>query len=98
MTSPLLSFADGAALIATRRAATSPVDITAREFWLICLDARAAFALGRVKAGYAGLIAIRYRLAQAVARREDAWVRRLKAAEADLEARAKAALAEGDAA
>ena len=98
MTVALLAPTAGAALIAARRVATSPAEIEAREFWLIVLDARAAFAQGRHKAGYAGLCAIRYRLAHAVATRNRAWVRRLKAAEADLEARARAALAEGAAA
>ena len=98
MVSPLLAPAGGAALIAARRLATSAADIVAREYWLICLDARAAFAQGRLKAGFAGLIAIRYRLAWAAAQRDRAWVRRLKAAEADLEARIPAALAEEDSA
>ena len=98
MCRPGLQALDGAALIAARRAPASLFAIEAREFWLLVLDARAAFALGRTKAGYAALIAIRYRLAQARATGDLAWRRRYAAAEADLEARARAALSQEDAA
>jgi hypothetical protein len=94
----LVSPAEGVALIATRRAATSPPAIEAREFWILVRDARRAFREGRSKAGYKGLEAIRFRLARAAALRARAHVRRLASAEADLEARARAALAPEDAA
>lgn len=92
MPEPLLSPADGAALVAARLHAADGADLAARNFWLIVSDARRAFREGRAPAAYRGLGAIRYRLARARFLGDAAWIARLKAAEADLETRARAAL------
>lgn len=93
MRNVLVSPAAGAALLAARSAAQTDAEMRARNYWLVVSDARAAFRAGRAKAGVAGLTAIRFRLARAVALRERNWTCRLKAAEADLEARAMRASA-----